>query len=152
MDGSEASRLRKECGMSQAEFGAAIGVSRETIGRIERSNEHLDRRTELAMRYIAEGRLALVPGLSEIHNTVANVLDQTAVRGSPPYDYRDKLQTAVSHWRAKQGSANAEPLLARAQGVLGMLNVTPPGDEMREHAFKQLLQLKLDWQAVALVE
>lgn len=152
MDGSEAARLRKECRMSQAEFGAAIGVSRETIGRIERSDEHLDRRTELAMRYIAEGRLALVPELSEIYDTVANVLDQTAVRGSPPYDYRDKLQAAVSHWCAKQGSAKAEPLLARAQGVLGMLNVTPHGDGMRERAFEQLLQLRLDWQAVTPVE
>lgn len=149
MNGSEASRLRKECGMSQVEFGAAIGVSRETIGRIERSNEHLDRRTELAMRYIAEGRLALVPELSKIHHTVATVLDQTAVRGSPPYDYRDKLQAAISHWRAKQGSASAEPLIARAQGVLGLLNVTPPGDGMRDHTFEQLRQLKLDWQAVA---
>ncbi|RUZ72528.1 helix-turn-helix domain-containing protein [Mesorhizobium sp. M7A.F.Ca.US.006.01.1.1] len=152
MDGSEASRLRKECGMSQVEFGAAIGVSRETIGRIERSNEHLDRRTELAMRYIAEGRLAVIPELSEIHNTVATVLDQTAVRGCPAYDYRDKLQAAVSHWRAKQGSAGAEPLLARAQGVLGMLNVTPPGDGMRDRTFEQLQQLKLDWQAVTPVD
>lgn len=149
MDGSEASRLRKECGMSQTEFGAAIGVSRETIGRIERSDEHLDRRTELAMRYIAEGRLALSPELSEIHNTVAAVLDQTAVRGSPPYDYRDKLQAAISQWRAKQGSASAEPLFARAQGLLGILNVTPPGDAMRDRTFEQLRQLKLDWRTVA---
>ena len=152
MDGSEASRLRRESGMSQSQFGAAIGVSRETIGRIERSTEQLDRRTELAMRYIAEGRLARIPELSEIYDTVAPVLDQTAVRGSPPYDYRDKLQAAVSHWRAKQGCAGAEPLLAQAQGVLGMLNVTPPGDAMRDRIFEQLRQLKLDWRAVKLVD
>lgn len=54
--------------------------------------------------------------------------------------------------RAKQGSAKTEPLLARTQGVLGMLNVMPPGDGMREHAVKQLLQLKLDWQAVTPVD
>ena len=152
MDGAEAARLRKECGMSQVEFAAAIGVSRETIGRIERSHEQLDRRTELAMRYIAEGRLSLVPELSQTHDAVATVLDQTAVRGSPPYDYRDRLQAAASHWRAKQGSMSAEPLFARAQGVLGMLNVTPPSDRMRDHIFEQLRQLKLDWQAVALVD
>ncbi|RUX32410.1 helix-turn-helix domain-containing protein [Mesorhizobium sp. M2A.F.Ca.ET.042.01.1.1] len=148
MDGPEASRLRKHCGMSQAEFGAAIGVSRETVGRIERSNEHLDRRTELAMRYVAEGRLALIPELPEIHNAVAILLDRTAVRGSPPYDYRDKLLAAASNWRAKQGNTGAEPLLAQAQGLLGMLNVTPPGDEMRDRTFEQLRRLKLDWQAV----
>ena len=149
MDGSEASQLRRESGMSQSEFGAAIGVSRETIGRIERSTGQLDRRTELAMRYIAEGRLARIPELCEIHGIVATMLDQTAIRGSPPYDYRDKLQSAVSHWRAKQGCACAEPLLARAQGLLSMLNITPPGDAMRDSTFEQLRQLKLDWRAVA---
>lgn len=152
MDGSEASRLRRESGMSQSEFGAAIGVSRETIGRIERSPEQLDRRTELAMRYIAEGRLNRIPELPEIYDMVATVLDQTAVHGSPPYDYRDKLQSAAFYWQAKQGCADAGPLFARAQGVLGMLNVTPPGDAMRDPTFEQLRQLKLDWRAFAPVD
>jgi len=71
MNGSEASRLRKKSGMPQAEFAAAIGVSRETIGRFERSDEAPDRRTELAMRYIAEGRGERNPKLWEIHDTVA---------------------------------------------------------------------------------
>lgn len=149
MDGLEAKRLRQVSSMSQTEFGNALGLSRETIGRIERSREPLDRRTELAMRYIAEGRLARVPELREIHETVADVLDQTAVRGSPPYDYRDRLQAAVSNWRVKQGSDSAMPLFSRAQGVLGMLVVTPQGDRMRESIFEQLRQLKLDWRAVS---
>lgn len=149
MDGSEARRLRKESGMSQDDFGRALGISRETMGRIERNKEELDRRTELAVRYIAEGRLARAPDLREVHEAVADVLDQTAVRGSPPYDYRDRLQAAVANWSSKQGSADAEPLLSRAQGLLGMLNVTPQNDPMRERIFEQLRQLKLDWRAVS---
>lgn len=77
------------------------------------------------------------------------VLDQSAVRGSPHHDYRDKLQAAVSHWREKDGSARADELLVRAQGVLGMLNVTPPADPMRDSIFEQLRQLKLDWRGQA---
>lgn len=65
IDGSEASRLRRKTGMSQSKFGAWIGVFQETIGRIERSTEQLDRRTELAMPYIAEGQLAYIPELTE---------------------------------------------------------------------------------------
>jgi DNA-binding XRE family transcriptional regulator len=152
MDGSEAQRLRRASKMSQSEFGAAIGVSRETIGRIERSPEQLDRRTELAMRYVAEGRLARVPELREIYEAVDQVLDQASVRGAPPYDYRDRLQAAEAHWGAKQGGSNTASLIRKAQGVLGMLNVTPPGDPLRDRAVEDLLQLKREWRAASPIE
>ena len=145
MDGSEARELRRASKMSQAEFGVAIGLSRETIGRIERNAESIDRRTELAMRYIAEGRAARIPELREIHGAVADILDQTSVRGAPPYDYKDRLIAATAHWSSRGGSANAESLLRRAQGVLGMLNVTPQGDPFHERALSDVLRLKQDW-------
>lgn len=145
MDGLQARQLRRASKMSQAEFAAAIGVSRETIGRIERNTEAVDRRTELAIRYVVDGRLARVPELREIYDAVAQILDQTSARGAPPYDYRDRLIAATAHWSTKQGHASVVSLLRRAQGVLGMLNVTPPADPLRESAFADLLQLKREW-------
>jgi len=135
--------------MSQTEFGIAVGISRETVCRIERSVEHLDRRTELAIRYVAEGKAARVPGLSEIHEEVAHILDQTAVRGQPPYDYRERVQSAAAHWRARQGNADLERLFRQVEGVLGMLNVTPPSDRIRDHAIRDLLDMKQKWRAAA---
>ena len=145
MDGVETRRLRKASGLSQADFGAAISVSRETIGRIERGGEALDRRTELAMRYVAEGRLERTPELVEIHEAVAHVLDQAAVRGIPPYDYADRLRAAAAHWRARQGSPDADTFLQRAQGTLGMLDVAPDKNRVRDKVFETLRELKLAW-------
>lgn len=112
MDGSEALKMRRVFGMSQLEFGKAIGVSRETIGRIERSSEHLDRRTELAMRYIAEERVACVTELREIHEAGAHVLDQAAVCGAPTIRLSHRLHTAVAHWGARGGGLNEESCFA----------------------------------------
>lgn len=152
MDGLEVRRLRRASGMSQAEFGIAVGISRETVCRIERSAEHLDRRTELAIRYVAEGKAVRVPGLSEIHEEVAHILDQTAARGQPPYDYRERVQSAAAHWRARQGSTEVARLMRQVEGVLGMLNVTRESDRMRDHAIQALLDMKQRWRAAAAEE
>ncbi|AGH49025.1 MULTISPECIES: helix-turn-helix transcriptional regulator [Sphingomonas] len=53
MQGAELKALRKTAGMSQAEFAEAIGMSRETIGLMERDQEPIARRTALAARWIA---------------------------------------------------------------------------------------------------
>lgn len=136
--------------MSQAEFGVALGLSRATIWRIERSAEQLDRRTELAMRFVAERRPARMPELREIYEAVAQVLDQTAVRGGPPFDYRDRLQAAVANLGTNRGSKKAQALLGKAQAVLGMLNIIPPDDPQKERALEQVRLLQSAWGTVFL--
>ena len=148
MDGLEARRLREASGMSQTDFGIALGLSRATIWRIERSPEQLDRKTELAMRYVAERRPARMPELREIHEAVAQVLDQAAARGRPPFDYSDRLQAAVAHWGVNRGAKKAQTLLGRAQAVLNMLNATLSDDPQRERALKQLRVLQSAWRTV----
>ena len=52
MQPEELKAMRVEAGMSQAELGAAIGMSRVTIGLMERGEAPIEKRTELAVRYV----------------------------------------------------------------------------------------------------
>ena len=54
MQGSELKALRKQAGLSQAELASAIGMARETIGLMERDAAPIEKRTELAVRYVVE--------------------------------------------------------------------------------------------------
>lgn len=109
MDGSEAKTLRKLAGMSQAGFGMAIGLSRETIGRMERGSESIDRRSELAMRYIAEKGPVPLRSLHQIHEKVAVILDEAAVRGRVSYENVMVLRTLPLDWAICDGGALGHP-------------------------------------------
>jgi transcriptional regulator with XRE-family HTH domain len=135
--------------MSQAEFAHAIGLSRETVGRIERGAESIDRRTELAMRYIAEGGTAELQSLPEIHQIVSDILDEAAVRGRISLAAAKRLRGVSSEWAEAGGSATGAALLLSAQGTLGMLSSTGEDDPYRDKFFAELRQLKKAWRAVA---
>lgn len=152
MNGPEAKALRKAAGLSQAEFGAAIGLSRETIGRMERGSEPIDRRSELAMRYIAEKGLAPVSSLKQIHEKVAAILDEAAVRGQVSYEAVVLLRTLPSDWAASHGSAVGATLLHNAQGLIGIINSLDRADPYRTRAYEDLRQLKLAWAASGIGE
>lgn len=46
--------MRKAMGMSQAELGEAIGMSREAIGQMERGVAPIERRTGLAVTHVTQ--------------------------------------------------------------------------------------------------
>ncbi|MDP1026411.1 helix-turn-helix transcriptional regulator [Sphingomonas sp. KR1UV-12] len=46
--------LRQASGMTQEAFAAAIGMTRVSIGLMERGKAPIERRTALAARYLAE--------------------------------------------------------------------------------------------------
>ncbi|RYF17853.1 MAG: helix-turn-helix domain-containing protein [Oxalobacteraceae bacterium] len=52
MQGEEMKALRTRAGLSQAGLGEAIGMARETIGAMERGAAPIEKRTELAVRYV----------------------------------------------------------------------------------------------------
>lgn len=52
MQADELKALRKAAGLSQADLGEAIGMARETIGAMERGAAPIEKRTELAVRYV----------------------------------------------------------------------------------------------------
>jgi transcriptional regulator with XRE-family HTH domain len=45
MQGEEIKRLRKSAGLSQAEMGELLGMSRETVGAMERGTAPIEKRT-----------------------------------------------------------------------------------------------------------
>ena len=140
--------LRLRAKLSQAQLAAAIGMSRESIGRIERSQEDVEKRTELAVRYIAEHGLPADRSLSQVHRDVADVLDDAAVRASPSIQRMDKLKAALASWTAAGGSDAGRQLIYRAQGVIGQINVLDVGDPIFARTLSDLTQVKLEWAAI----
>ena len=148
MTGEEMKVLRLKAGLSQAELGAAIGRTRESIGRMERTRHPVERRTELAVRYVAEGGPPRVPSRAEVHEAVRGVLDDAAVRATPSLERSEKLKIALADWIAADGSDIGRQLLHRAQGVIGMINVTERSDPAWSATLRDLLELKHEWAAV----
>lgn len=52
MRGSDLRAMRRDAGMTQAELADAIGMTRETVGLMERDQAPIEKRTELAVRYV----------------------------------------------------------------------------------------------------
>lgn len=55
MQGSEIRARRKAAGMTQAELADAIGMSRVTVGLMERDQAPIELRTWLAVLYVTKG-------------------------------------------------------------------------------------------------
>ncbi|KAL4403171.1 hypothetical protein CABS03_15473 [Colletotrichum abscissum] len=145
MTGPELKDLRQRAKLSQAKLAAAIGMSRESIGRIERSQEAVEKRTELAVRYIASYGAPLDGLLWEVHSDVAHVLDDAAVRASESIERTDKLKAALENWIAARGSDAGRQLIYRAQGVIGQINVSDAQDAAFARTMSDLTQVKLEW-------
>ena len=54
MQPDELRAVRKAAGLSQAELGDAIGLTRVTIGLMERGGAPIEKRTALAVRYVID--------------------------------------------------------------------------------------------------
>jgi len=54
MQPEELKALRMEAGLSQVELAGLIGMSRVTVGLMERGEAPIEKRTELAVRYVVE--------------------------------------------------------------------------------------------------
>jgi transcriptional regulator with XRE-family HTH domain len=145
MSGDEMRSLRLNVGLSQSALAEAIGMSRQSIGRMERGSEKVERRTELALRYVVEVGLPAEPTLGAIHDRVARVLDDAAIRALPSIERTQKLKKALDDWIAAKGSDKGRQLLYRAQGVIGMINVTEARDPLWPATMRDLRLLKLEW-------
>ena len=149
MNGEDARALRRRTGMSQAAFAEAIGISRETVGRLERGSEEIDRRTELAIRFVVENGPLTTNTLREIHQNVADILDEAAVRGRVSPSSAAIMRNSASEWTTARGSEVGLDLICRAQATVGWLNAMNDDDPSRAMTFCELRQLKLAWPALA---
>ena len=149
MNGEDARTLRRRTGMSQAAFAEAIGLSRETVGRLERGSEPIDRRTEFAIRFVVESGPLATKSLREIHQSIADILDEAAIRGRVSVSSTALMRDSSSHWTAAGGSEVCLALIRRAQATVGSLNSLNDDDPIRATTFSELRQLKLAWRAIA---
>ena len=148
MNGDHARALRRRTGMSQAAFARAIGLSRETVGRLERGSEEIDRRTELAIRFVVENGPPETKSLREIHQSIADILDEAAIRGRVSASSADIMRSADTEWITAGGTEVCLALIREAQATVGWLNSMNDSDPTRATTFSELRHLKLAWRAV----
>lgn len=148
MTGGEMRALRLRAGFSQAKLATAIGMSRESIGRMERSSDAIEKRTELAIRYIALRGLPAERSLDQVQEDVARVLDDASIRTGPSIQRTEKLKQALEDWASAGGSEAGRQLIYRAQGVVGLINVTESRDGAWRQIMSDLKQVMLEWAAV----
>lgn len=148
MTGDELKALRVRTGLSQAELAIAIGMSRESISRMERGKDVIEKRTELALRYIVKMGLPTERSLAMVHGEVADVLDDASILVSPSTQRTDALNRALEDWTAAGGNEAGRQLIYRAQGVIGQINVTTPQDTTWNRIMSDLSQVKRDWAAL----
>ena len=149
MNGEDARTLRRRAGMSQAAFAEAIGLSRETVGRLERGSQEIDRRTELAIRFVVDNGSLTTKSLREIHQNVADILDEAAVRGRVSPSSAAMIRNSANEWITARGTEVGLALIRRAQATVGWLNAMNEDDPSRAKTFCELRQLKLAWPALA---
>jgi len=148
MTGEEMKALRMRAGLSQAELASAIGMSRESIGRMERSADTVEKRTELALRYIAQQGAPVASSFEQVINEANNVLDDASIHANPSMQRTEKLKHALEKWTAAGGSETGRKLIYRAQGVIGLINVTDSSNAAWHQIMSDLRAVKLEWQAV----
>ncbi|MFK3857214.1 helix-turn-helix domain-containing protein [Agrobacterium pusense] len=148
MTGEEMRSLRLRTGLSQAALAGALGMSRESISRMERGRDTIERRTELALRYIVEIGLPGEDSLERVHQEVADVLADASVQASPSLQRTEKLKHSLEAWMAAGGSEAGRLLIYRAQGVIGQINVTMPHDPMWHRTVSDLTRVRMEWAAL----
>ena len=57
MTGQELTTIRQIMGLEQSSLGELLDLPADAIGRMERDEETIDKRTALAVRYLALGNL-----------------------------------------------------------------------------------------------
>lgn len=80
---------------------------------------------------------------------LAELLDKVSVRSKAGFETGTKLNALMDGWRASGGSPEGQSLIQEAQAAAGMINATGEGDPMRDHAYRQLTDLKNRLRATA---
>ena len=74
--------------------------------------------------------------------------DDAAVRAAPSIERTEKLKQAFEDWTSAGGNDAGRQLIHRAQGVIGLINVTDPRDGAWAQVMSDLSRVKRDWSAV----
>ena len=83
--------------------------------------------------------------LSALRTSVMDILGHAAVRGRSSHDDLSRIDQLIQEWKGCHSDKPWERILTKARGVLGMLNVTPEGDPLRNEGIRVLLEFKHQW-------
>lgn len=118
MQGHELKARRKMAGLSQQELAAEIDMSRETVGKMERGDAPIEKRTELAVMYITQNRGPRPPSLDMIIEEVDGLLNaaQFVPAGNEAgfIHWKDSLQMSHGVWVNGEGTPLGTTLLYEA--------------------------------------
>ena len=150
MSPGEFKSLRTDASMSQADLAQAIGMSRETVGQMERGTAPIERRTALAVRYVTQGPGRPKRTAADILHDVAETLDRAVVRGNANDDQMRRLERLEAEWKEARGAGIAGPLFLTTRGTLGMLRSATAGDPTQAPQQAELVRIKQQWRELAL--
>ena len=138
-----------QTGYSQAELGAAIIMSRESIGCMERSGRLAEKRTDLALRYITLRGLEHEHLLERVKAKVSQSLDDASVWASPSFVHPETLKKALDDWSAVGGEDAGRQPIHRTQDVIGAIYVLEPTHGGWNQGLRDVARIELEGATVA---
>lgn len=88
-----------------------------------------------------QGRRGLVV-IRKLAHELAGLLDKVSVHSEACFDTGARLKSLLDDWTSGGGDLEGQSLIREAQAVAGMINATRDNDPMRDHAYRQLTNLK----------
>ena len=82
---------------------------------------------------------------SMLAHTVAELLDKVSQRS----ENGPGVQAELDRLMSAAGRTDAKSVIQKAQGVVGMVNASPDGDPLRDHAYRKLTEYKLELRNLA---
>jgi DNA-binding XRE family transcriptional regulator len=141
--------LRREAGMSQVELADAIGISQEMVVQMERGNAVIEKRTELAIKWVTSQPRAATRTRALIAHEVADLLDGAAEPGACHDDRLQRLTRLEDEWEVSGGPSAACALFVLTQGALKASRATAPANAGQAPHQANILRLEKLWRALA---
>lgn len=141
MQGTELRALRQQLGMTQEAFAQALGMSRKAVNEMEADKAPIERRTELAARYLAASH-APAPRLNvrasdvewvDHDGQVQTVIEgfkvvlfpQTRGRWSISLEHSSGYRPDYPRWEDSEEAAKSSALLAVQKGLIDLHELQP---------------------------
>lgn len=78
----------------------------------------------------------------QLAHNLAELLDKVMVNDRAGFAVQEQLGVLLEEWTRDGGSAEGQSLIARSQGMVGMINASHPDGPNRGNAYHQLTELK----------
>lgn len=145
MQPDELKAMRKQAGLSQGDLAAEVGLSQGFIGEMERGEKPIEKRTELAVRYLVEQRLGVRPSSDLVHEEIAGIFDDMIAEEKPDIMTRLALTKSKLQWIDAALPAIGLALLNEALEVSVILE-RPDDNDQLDQARRRIDLIKAAWE------